>query len=135
MELLLRADACPSIGTGHVMRCLALAQAWMHAGGTATFAMNQCPASLCERLRRGGANVVSIAAERASLEDALETAQRARDASARWIVLDGYEFDTDYQTAVRTDGLFLLVVDDEARSQSFAADLLLNHNAYATPEL
>ena len=59
MELFLRADASESIGTGHVMRCLALAQAWMHAGGTATFAMSQCPPRLCERLRKEGANVVS----------------------------------------------------------------------------
>ena len=135
MELLLRADASESIGTGHVMRCLALAQAWMHAGGTATFAMNQCPAALCERLRQEGVTVVSIAAERASLADARETAQRARDASARWIVLDGYDFDSEYQAAVRGNGLFLLVVDDEAHARNFVADLLLNHNAYATPEL
>lgn len=135
MELFLRADASESIGTGHVMRCLALAQAWMHAGGTATFAMSQCPPRLCERLRQEGANVVSIAAERASIADALETARRARSALARWIVLDGYDFHADYQVAVRDSDLFLLVVDDESRDERFAADLLLNQNAYATPEL
>ena len=31
--LIIRADATPAIGHGHLMRCLALAQAWQDAGG------------------------------------------------------------------------------------------------------
>jgi len=31
--LLIRADADTQIGTGHLMRCLALGQAWQDAGG------------------------------------------------------------------------------------------------------
>jgi UDP-2,4-diacetamido-2,4,6-trideoxy-beta-L-altropyranose hydrolase len=38
--LVIRADAAPRLGTGHVLRCLALAQAWRRSGGEAVFA---CP--------------------------------------------------------------------------------------------
>lgn len=35
-HLLLRADADPAQGVGHVMRCLALAESWHRQGGQAT---------------------------------------------------------------------------------------------------
>ena len=36
-HLVIRVDASTQIGTGHLMRCLALAQAWKDAGGQVTF--------------------------------------------------------------------------------------------------
>ncbi|MFM8983470.1 MAG: hypothetical protein ACKOLA_11305 [Spartobacteria bacterium] len=35
--LLIRTDASVSMGTGHVMRMIALAQAWQDGGGEAVF--------------------------------------------------------------------------------------------------
>ena len=46
--LLVRADSTAAIGSGHVMRCLALAQGWQDAGGNVTFAA----ASLGDTLHR-----------------------------------------------------------------------------------
>ena len=39
MNLLIRADAGEQMGTGHIMRTLALAQAWQDTGGGVRYAM------------------------------------------------------------------------------------------------
>lgn len=37
MNLYIRADADSKIGTGHIMRCIGVAQAWQDHGGKVTF--------------------------------------------------------------------------------------------------
>ncbi|MCZ6807555.1 MAG: UDP-2,4-diacetamido-2,4,6-trideoxy-beta-L-altropyranose hydrolase, partial [Deltaproteobacteria bacterium] len=53
MNIVIRADATPAIGSGHVMRSLALAQALRNAGASVGF-VHIAPESTRSRLRDDG---------------------------------------------------------------------------------
>src|SRR4029077_12925232 len=64
-SLLVRVEADPQGGTGHAMRCIALAQAWQDAGGGAVrFLMTRCGEGLAARLRRERIAVEELEAAR-----------------------------------------------------------------------
>ncbi len=129
--LLIRADASLAIGTGHVMRCLALAQAWQDAGGNAIFAMADAPLAVKERLRNEGFEVARLGVLVGSAADAEETAQLAQKHDASWVVVDGYEFGAEYQASLKRRGRNVLFIDDNGHAGRYSADLVLNQNVYA----
>lgn len=129
--LLVRADADLAIGTGHVMRCLALSQAWLDRGGTVRFACAACPSGLRERLAGEGIGVAEVGAPIGSEEDRAQTDRIAREAGASWVVVDGYSFDAAYVEALKGGGHRILQLDDCAQLDRYRADLVLNQNIYA----
>jgi UDP-2,4-diacetamido-2,4,6-trideoxy-beta-L-altropyranose hydrolase len=133
--LLLRCDASVATGTGHAMRCLALAQAWQNAAGRAVFAMAQSTAAVEERLLSEKMEVVPVESQPGSRDDARGVAELASQLAAGWVVVDGYHFDADYQRELKAAGLQVLVIDDDGRSDHYAADLVLNQNAHADESL
>jgi UDP-2,4-diacetamido-2,4,6-trideoxy-beta-L-altropyranose hydrolase len=130
--LLIRADASTRIGTGHVMRCLALAQAWQDTGGKALFMMVQDVPALAARLTAEGVEIVHISTRPGSAEDAQQTAIIAQQKGAAWVIADGYHFGADYQRAIKHAGLRMLLVDDYGHASHYCADLVLNQNISAT---
>ena len=133
-HLFLRADAGLRLGNGHVMRCLALADAWKELGGQATFLVNSDNAALHARVCRAGHGLELIPASYPHSEDAAQTICAIRSSDAEWLVLDGYHFDGEYHAAIREAGCRLLVIDDNAHLPCYEADVLLNQNLHA-PEL
>ena len=129
--LAVRADAGPGIGAGHVMRCLALAQAWKRAGGRAVLVGRVAPATLAARLERDGLPVVVPAPDDADGAAAFARvrADAAGEPGAHWGVLDGYAFGPEFQADARRDGP-LLVLDDLAAGPVHA-DAVLNQNFHA----
>ena len=122
------------MGTGHVMRCLALAQSWMDlARGRAAFAVHALPDALERRLVREGLDILRIPSEGAG--DAGETSRLSRDLGAEWIVADGYHFGTAYYRSLRDDGGRVLVFDDGGGSDFQGADAVVNQNLFADRSL
>jgi UDP-2,4-diacetamido-2,4,6-trideoxy-beta-L-altropyranose hydrolase len=129
--LLIRADASPEIGTGHVMRCLALAQAWQASGGSAMFLMAQSTPAVRARLAAEDCSVLSVSMLPGSLQDSTQTCEFAHRYDADWVLTDGYNFDANYHEAIRRDGHQLLCVDDSGELEYYGADIVVNQNLNA----
>lgn len=133
--LLIRADGNNQIGTGHVMRCLALAQAWQENGGEVHFAIREGSILLESRLRDEGINLHVITVASGSAADAAQTVALTEAVDSTWVVVDGYKFGAAYQQAVKQIDLHLLVIDDYGHADHYFADLVLNQNVYAVEHL
>jgi len=128
MNLVIRADANGSVGTGHLMRCLALGQVWRDHGGQVTLVTACLTKSLIGRFYDEGCKVVRFNGAYPDSRDWQITSETVAQFHEPWLVLDGYNFDLAYQRAVREAGYRLLVIDDTARLPKFHTDVLLNQN-------
>ncbi|MCC6906277.1 MAG: UDP-2,4-diacetamido-2,4,6-trideoxy-beta-L-altropyranose hydrolase [Anaerolineae bacterium] len=132
--LIIHADANTRIGTGHVMRCLALAQGWQAQGGQVTF-ISHCPVEgLQRRICEMGAALrllPELYTPESDPGSLLALIAQASSSGGRWVVLDGYHFDGRYQQAILDAGYRLLVIDDFASLPYYHASLVLNQNINA----
>lgn len=130
--MIIRADADPQIGFGHVMRCLALAQAWQDRGDSVTFVAHESlPGALRQRLSDEHMNLRIISERAGWLDDAQALISAARETNAPVIVVDGYQFGSNYQQWIKAAGIPLLVLDDNADADMYDADWVLNQNPHA----
>jgi len=130
-KLILRADAGTRIGSGHLMRCLALAQAWKDAGGEATFITACQGEGLLQRLRDEGFDIKLLPSAYPDKADWNFIRDILAGHPTAWVVMDGYHFDEVYQRLVKEAGHRLLVIDDNAHLKHYYADIVLNQNLHA----
>jgi len=131
--LLIRADANAAIGAGHVMRCLALAQAWQDAGGTtAVLATAELPVAIEKRLIGERVEVVRLQVDPATEQDATELAELSRQRTAHCVIVDGERFGPEYFTTLKKNRLKILWLDDFGSVRAHNVDLILNQNPGAS---
>ena len=137
VSFLIRADATPRMGTGHVMRCLALAQAGRKEGLDVHLICRLGVEWLYTRLARENISLHILTDAVPSVEEPetlltqiqLEGLPVPQDVdSPIWVALDGYHFDTACQKAIMQAGYRLLVIDDYAHLPEYHCDVLLNQN-------
>jgi UDP-2,4-diacetamido-2,4,6-trideoxy-beta-L-altropyranose hydrolase len=124
--VLIRADAAPDIGTGHVMRCLALAEALREQGADAAFCGSRITPALVERLAADGFTHHPVDAT----NDAAAMLALYRRIGASALVVDSYWLDADWRAAMRQTGGSVLALDDLADRPLFA-DLVWNPSPQA----
>ncbi|MBX9407566.1 UDP-2,4-diacetamido-2,4,6-trideoxy-beta-L-altropyranose hydrolase [Pseudomonas baetica] len=141
MRVLIRADASPTIGSGHIARCLTLARVLRGQGSHVAFACRRLPGHRLDALLAEGFETFALP-ERYPDEDpqqAIESMlpwQADIDALAGlleghagfdWVIADHYGLDHHWQTAARRWAPRIAAVDDLA-TRRYSVDLLLNQN-------
>lgn len=135
-NLIIRTDAGIRMGTGHIMRCLALAQSWQDCGGRVTFLSNCESEALRQRIVHEGFTFIPIENSHPDPRDIERTlsflSNPTNKTNRTWLALDGYHFTPDYQKTIKGSSYKLLVIDDMAHLEHYHADILLNQNIHAS---
>lgn len=144
MQVAFRTDASMQIGTGHVMRCLTLADSLRERGAKSTFICRPHSGHLLDLIQQRGHKTTALAptddtftapedpshakwlgADWAS--DAAQTQQALGDQVVDWLVVDHYALDRRWEKALRPRARRILVIDDLA-DRPHDCDLLLDQN-------
>ena len=143
-----RVDASREIGTGHVMRCLALADGLHDDGADAIFVCREHEGHLIAAIAERGYRVIALPSARHHEPaheqvlpysgwlgadwhtDADETVEALRETRLDWLVVDHYAIDARWEERVRSVADRILVIDDLA-NRPHTCDALLDQNLVA----
>ena len=147
MNIFFRTDSSLQIGSGHVMRCLTLADELRQRGAAVTFICREHPGNLCELIEERGYLVRRLVHPPAEYfhrednlsyapslavpwqQDAEETAAILPNGCVDWLIVDHYALDRRWEEHLRTHVSKIVVIDDLA-DRPHDCDLLLDQNLY-----
>jgi spore coat polysaccharide biosynthesis predicted glycosyltransferase SpsG/RimJ/RimL family protein N-acetyltransferase len=121
-NVVVRADASPEIGLGHVMRSLALAHELTTLGCATTICGIGVPTDLV-----GSATLVVPSAT----SDAAAVVELHPDL----VVVDGYHFTEEYFAVLDDHGIRYGVIDDDGDTPARRPAVVVNQNPHAIPEM
>lgn len=149
MHVAFRTDASLQMGTGHVMRCLTLADALRERGGSCTFVCRPHLGHLLAVVTQRGHQALALPELQEGAEhnrndtahahwlgtdwatDAQDTQQAISACTGGqpvdWLVVDHYALDARWEESLRPQANRIMVIDDLA-DRPHACDLLLDQN-------
>ena len=147
MNIVFRTDASLEIGTGHVMRCLTLADALKEQGVRCRFVCREHPGNLLELIRERGYEADGLPLESGTvsegneshhlahehwlgaswLTDAKQTLEVIKGQKVDWVIVDHYALDARWETTLKASCNKLMVIDD-LTDRDHACDMLLDQN-------
>ncbi len=121
--IIFRADGNERIGLGHVVRSLALA-AMVKDQFEVVFAIVSPSKSIEKKILETCDRIIVL---KESLDQIQEISQIASAVpQASMYVLDGYQYDTTYQSYIKKSGAAIICIDD-IHAYHFVADAVVNH--------
>lgn len=136
MRIVIRADASPALGMGHVTRCLALAQQLRAHGSLVEFVCRDSAGTMLSTIESShGFRVNRLPPGVVAWQDDLRSTLGLACCDARpdWIIVDHYLLDSKWEEGAKESCGQLLVIDDIA-DRHHDSDLLLDQNLHSTPE-
>lgn len=148
LKIAIRVDSSLEMGSGHVMRCISLADELKKNGGECIFITRPQTGDLSLLLRMKGykvhllpqhnTNLTSISTEESSLDhadwlgcswelDAKQTLCALTEIKPDWLIIDHYALDANWEVAVNPGDIKVMVVDDLA-DRPHECQLLLDQN-------
>lgn len=143
MKVVFRTDASLSIGSGHLMRCLTLADALKARGAGCTFVCREHPGHRNDLVRARGYAIQALPPPHGrpgaggprhaawlgvdGSEDVAQTIAAIGAERPDWLVVDHYALDAAWERGLRPHVQHIMAIDDLA-DRKHDADLLLDQN-------
>jgi UDP-2,4-diacetamido-2,4,6-trideoxy-beta-L-altropyranose hydrolase len=134
--IVLRADSSDLIGSGHIMRCLTLADILKKKGTTVIFICRLLLGNIAHLVEKKGYRVHQINSnDNGESYDKIANAEKTISLLQNmmrpvdWIVVDHYDLDKKWEVLVRPYVRKIMVIDDLA-NRCHDCDLLLDQNLY-----
>jgi UDP-2,4-diacetamido-2,4,6-trideoxy-beta-L-altropyranose hydrolase len=151
-QIAIRVDGSAQIGTGHVQRCLSLADALRRCGAEIVFVTRLGGDAVAGLISRRGFRQISLSestvnykkqsgdpphAEWAQVDwltDADQTISAVAHLNPAWVLIDHYAFDARWHNKVQAQLGCKLAVIDDLGDRPLSADLVIDHNPVPDPK-
>lgn len=147
MKFVVRTDSSSLIGSGHVQRCLTLAQKLRETGHHVVFICRELPGNLIQDVRAAGLKVLTLPFRNqemvpeseqwlgaTSQQDALQTLHllEKERLCPDWLIVDHYSLDKKWERKLQERAERLFVIDDLA-NRPHDCHILLDQNVFDNP--